>query len=208
MNFDLLFSKAKAAGIEDLQIKYSGSTEFDVEAFKGQLEKYQIADSASLSVKGIYNKKMGTVTTEVINEDVFDFLVKSVVDSAKLIDSKDEVFIYEGDKEYPVIEGLFNDSLDKVDAKIKIQETINLEKAVVANDKRVTMVQTFYGEGTTNILIQNSKGLKLEKLVNSAMYGAYAIATDGKDQRTGMEFQFTNEYSEFDFQLNTRHTHQ
>ena len=67
MNFDSLFKKAKEAGIEDLQLTYSAGTEFDLEVFKGEIEKYQIADSAGLSVKGIYNGKMGTVRTEIIN---------------------------------------------------------------------------------------------------------------------------------------------
>jgi PmbA protein len=200
MNYDLLFDKAKAAGIEDIQIYYSAGTEFDIEVFKGAVEKFQIADSARLSVKGIYNGKMGTVSTEVINEDVFDFLVDSVVASAKLIDSQDEVFIYEGDKEYPEIKGLFNDELDKVETAKKLEDTKALEAKVMALDERLRMVQAFYGQGTTNVLIQNSKGLKLEKKVNSAVFGAYAIASDGTDQRTAYEFTFTNDYNDFDFE--------
>lgn len=200
MNFDLLFKKAKEAGIEDLQLSYAGGTELDVEVFKGVIEKYQIADSARLSVKGIYEGKMGTVTTEIINEDVFDFIVESVVASAKVISSQDEVFIYEGDESYPEIEGLFNPELDNVDAKTKIENTLELEKIVMASDERMKMVQAYYGQGTTNVLIQNSKGLNLEKKVNSAYFGAYAIASDGKDQRTAMAFKFSNDYNDFDLQ--------
>lgn len=199
MNFDLLFKKAKEAGIEDIQVTYSAGTELDVEVFGGSIEKYQIADSARLRAKGIYNGKMGTVSTEVINEEVFDFLVESIVNSAKVIDSKDEVFIYEGDKEYPEIEGLFNAELNEVPAKQKIEDTLKLQAKVMEADERMKMVQAYYGQGTTNVLIQNSKGLKLEKKVNSAMFGAYAIATDGKDQRTAFEFTFTNDYNDFDF---------
>jgi PmbA protein len=163
MNFDLLFKKAKEAGIEDIQVTYSAGTELDVEVFGGRIEKYQIADSARLRAKGIYNGKMGTVSTEVINEDVFDFLVESIVNSAKVIDSKDEVFIYEGDKEYPEIDGLFNAELNEVSAKQKIEDTLKLQELVMAADERMKMVQAYYGQGTTNVLIQNSKGLKLEK---------------------------------------------
>ena len=200
MNFDLLFEKAKAAGIEDIQVTYSGGTELDVEVFKGTIEKYQIADTAKLRAKGIYNGKMGTVSTEVISEDVFDFVVDSIVASAKVIDSQDEVFIYEGDKDYPELTGLFNAELNEVSAKKKIEDTLKLEEMVMAQDDRMKMVQAYYGQGTTNVLIQNSKGLKLEKKVNSAMFGAYAIASDGKDQRTAFEFEFTNDYNDFDFE--------
>jgi PmbA protein len=198
MNFDVLFKKAKEAGIEDIQVTYSGGTEFDIEVFNKQIEKYQIADSAKLSVKGIYKGKMGTVVTEVINEEAFDFVVESIVASAKAIESSDEVFIYEGDKEYPTVEGLLNEELGNVPAKQKIDDTLKLEELVMNKDERMKMVQTYYGEGTTKVLIQNSKGLKLEKEVNSAMFGVNAIATDGEDQRSAFEFIFTNDYSDFD----------
>lgn len=200
MNFDKLFELAKEKGIEDIQISYSGGTEFDVEVFKGELEKYTIADTASLSAKGIYEGKMGTVSTEIINEDMFGFIVDSIIQSAKLIDSEDEVFIYEGDKDYKAVEGLLNTELDKVAAKKKIEDTFELEKVVMEKDKRMKMVQAFYGEGTTKKVIQNSKGLKLEKEVNSALFGVYAIASDGEDQRTAYEFIFTNDYNDFDFE--------
>jgi len=199
MNFDLLFKKAKEAGIEAIQVYYAAETEFEVEIFNGVIDKYQIADSAKLSVKGIYDSKMGTVSTEIIKEEDFDFLVDSVIASAKAIDSKDEVFIYEGDKEYPEIEGLYNPELDKVAAKKKIDDTMALWKNVKELDERMKMVQAFYGEGTTKILIQNSKGLKLEKTVNAGVFGVYAIASDGKDQRTAIEYIFTNDYNDFDF---------
>jgi len=199
MNFDLLFKKAKEAGIEDIQVYYARDTEFEVEVFKGSIEKYQISDSSKLGAKGIYKGKMGTVSTEVINEEVFDFLVESIVASAKVIDSQDEVFIYEGDENYPEVLGLYNEELFKVEAKKKIEDTKELEKIVLAQDDRMKMVQAFYGEGTTTVLIQNSKGLKLEKVVNSAVFGVYAIASDGKDQRTAYEFIFTNDYNDFNF---------
>ena len=200
MNFEKLFALAKDKGIEDIQVYYSGNTELDIEVFKGSVEKYAIADSAKLTVKGIYNGKMGGVSTEVVNEDVFDFIVDSIIGSAKMIDSEDEVFIYEGDKEYKQVEGLFDSSLDEVGAAKKIEDTKRFEELVLAQDERINMVQAFYGEGTTEVLIQNSKGLKLNKKVNSGVIGAFIIASDGKDQRTTYEYKLSNDYKDFDLE--------
>lgn len=200
MNFDKLFTLGKEKGIEDLQVYYSAGTDFDIEVFKGSVEKYSISDSASLSVKGIYDGKMGTVHTEIIEESEFDFLVNSVIDSAKAITSEDEVFIYEGDKEYPEVNGLYNEELKLIPAAEKIEIVKKFEKLVMAQDERITMVQAFYGEGTTNVLIQNSKGLKLEKLVNSSILGAFIIASDGKDQRTTYEYKQTNQFENFNIE--------
>lgn len=200
MNFDKLFKAAALKGIEDIQVYYSEDNQFDIEVFKGELEKYTIADTQRLSVKGIYDSKMGTVTTEVITDDIIDFVIDSIIASAKTIDSEDEVFIYEGDKEYKEVKGLFNESIYKVEAKEKIATVIDLEKKVMAIDKRIRMVQAFYGEGSNSVLIKNSKGLNLEKKVNDALVGVYVIASDGKDQRTAFEYIRSNDYSDFDFE--------
>lgn len=200
MNFDKLFALAKEKGIEDLQVYYVDDNQFDIEVFKHELEKYTIAATQKLSVKGIYDSKMGTVTTEVINEDIFEFLVDSVIASAKTIDSEDEVFIYAGDKEYKDIPGLYNESMYKVSAKQKIQDVLDLEKKVIAKDERIKMVQAFYSDGAVEVTIQNSKGLKLSKKVNDGLIGVYVIASDGKDQRTGMGYTRSNDYDDFDFE--------
>lgn len=200
MNFDKLFDIAKQKGIEDLQLYLSDSNEFEIAVFKSELENYAISSSQKLSVKGIYQGKMGTVTTEVLTDDVIDFIVDSVIASAKTIESEDEVFIYEGDKEYKVIEGLFSESLNEVTAKQKIDDSFELEKMIKAKDERINMVQVYYMEGSTKVNIKNSKGLNLEKLVNDGLIGAQVIANDGKDQRSSFEYIRSNDYKDFDFE--------
>ena len=198
MNFDLLFKKAKERGIEDIQVYLANDSNFDLQVFKGELENYTIASTQKLSVKGIYDSKMGTVTTEVINDNMIDFVIDSIVASAMAIDSEDEVFIYEGDKEYKVVEGLYNKSLDEVEPKIKIENLKKLEKKLMDKDERIRMVQAHYSDGGANVLIQNSKGLKLEKLVNYGIMYVQVVASDGKDQRTSFEYILSNDYNDFD----------
>jgi len=200
MNFDLLFKKAKEKGIEDIQVYLIKDKEFDLEVFKNELEKYSIASTHKLYVKGIYDSKMGTVTTEVITDDIIDFVIDSIIASAKTIDSEDEVFIYEGDKEYREVTGLYNESLNEVSAKDKINNMFELEKKVLAQDKRIIMARIMYSDGSRKITIKNTKGLELEKLVNVGTAVAYVVASDGKDQRVAYEFTNTNEYSDFDFE--------
>lgn len=198
MNFDKLFELAKSKGIEDIQVYFSDNSEFDITIFKGELDKYTIASTQKLSVKGIYKGKMGTVTTEVLTDEIIEFVVDSIIASAKTIDSEDEVFIYEGDKEYKKVEGLFNASIYDVPAKDKIADVTELEKKIMAKDKRIIMVQAFYGDGSNNVTIRNSKGLKLQKKVNDAMLGAQVIANDGEDQRSAFEYIRSNDYKDFD----------
>ena len=197
MNFDLLFKKAKESGIEDIQVYLAEENEFKLGVCKGELESYAIASTHSLSVKGIYDSKMGTVSTEVINDEMNDFIIESIIASAKAIDSEDEVFIYEGDKEYREVEGLYNEKFEKIDAKIKIDNLLALEKKVMEKDERIRMVQAHYQDGSGNVLIQNSKGLKLEKKGNGGIMYIQVIASDGKDQRTSFEYIMSNDYDDY-----------
>jgi PmbA protein len=200
MNFDKLFEVASSKGIEDLQVYFSDSSEFEISVFKSELDNYTIASTQKLSVKGIYEGKMGTVTTEVLTDDVIDFLVDSVIASAKAIESEDEVFIYEGDKEYKVVEGIYNESIYKVTAKQKIADSFKLEELIIAKDERIKMVQIYYQDGSSKVRIRNSKGLNLEKLVNDALIGTQVVANDGKDQRSAFEYIRSNDYSDFDLE--------
>jgi len=200
MNFDKLFEVASSKGIEDLQIYFVDSNEFEVGVFKSELENYTIANTQKLSVKGIYKSKMGTVTTEVLTDDVIDFLVDSVIASATAIESEDEVFIYEGDKEYKKIEGIYSESLNNVTAKQKIEDSFKLEELIKSKDERIKMVQVFYADGSTHVKIINSKGLNLEKLVNDGVMGAQVVANDGKDQTSAFEYIRSNEYSDFNLE--------
>jgi len=59
------------------------------------------------------------------------------------------------------------------------------------------MVQAHYSDGSGNVLIQNSKGLKLEKLVNGGIMYVQVLASDGKDQRTSFEYILSNDYNDF-----------
>lgn len=200
MNFEPLFTLAKEHGIEDIQIYYSGGIDFNVEVMNNSLEKFTISDTARLQVKGIYNGKMGTYVTETISEDIFETIVENVIASATAITAEEEVFIYEGDKEYKKLDYLFNQDLDQIDAAKKIEDTKQFEALIKEQDKRIVMVQAMYGDGKTNVRIENSKGLKLAKEVNSAFLGAMIIASDGTDQRTAFEYKLSNDYNDFDLE--------
>lgn len=198
MNFEKLFARAKEKNIQDIQVHYVADTKLDIEVLKGELENYTIADTKGLSVKGIYDGKMGTVSTEVISDEVIDFIIDSLIASANNIDSEDEVFIYGGDSIYQDVDDLYNKGLEEVDAKTKIDLAFDLENTTLKLDEKIKMVQAFYSEVKHQVRILNSKGLDLSKIVNSATAGVYVIASDGKDQRTGIEYIQSNVYEDFD----------
>lgn len=198
MNFELLFAKAKAKGIEDVQVFLVNRSELSIEVFSGEVDKYEIADSASLSIKGVYNKKLATVTTEDLRDERIDELVDNLIQNASIIDSLDEAIIYAGDPKYETLEGAYQPELANLDVAKKIAMVKDLDKLFHAADPRITIAETMYSETTRSVLLQNTKGLKLENKVNTAMLGGQIIAKDESDQRTGFDLVITNELSDMD----------
>ncbi len=198
MNFDVLFARAKEKGIEDVQIYLVNRNELSIEVFDGELDKYEIADTTSLSIKGLYNKRMGSFSTEVLDDSLIDTIVDQLIANASIIDSLDEAVIYAGDPEYKKLEGLYNPELTNLDVAKKIEHVKALDKLFHDADPKVSIVETMYSESTRTVILQNTKGLRLENKVNSAMIGGQVIVKDETDQRTSFDLAISNDFADFD----------
>ncbi|MFH5882524.1 MAG: TldD/PmbA family protein [Candidatus Izemoplasmataceae bacterium] len=197
MNFDKVFKIAKEKGVESIQCFYESSSQLDLEVFKGELEKHQMADTSVLTISGIYNGKMGKMVTEVIDLEEAEFWVDEIIKSASLIESMDEVFIFEGSKSYKALEGLYQAELNELPVEKKIQLVFDLEEKLRLLDTRVDISEAFYSEVTKRVLLQNSKGLKLEKEVNNAIFGAHVVAREDGDSRSAFEYVQSNILADF-----------
>ncbi len=121
MNLNLLFQIAKEKGINEIQVHEVQSNELEMEFLKGKLEKFSVADTVTLSVKGIYNGKMGYYITEVSSETEFETIIEGIIESASVVTNDEEVFIYAGDEHYEKVEKLYDESLNQVGVNKKIE---------------------------------------------------------------------------------------
>ena len=144
MNLDLLFLKAKQKGVLEVQAFLSHKNELSIEVFNGDLDKYEISDSSSLTIRGIYQGRFGTFVTEVMDDSVIDLIVDNLIANAKIIDSPDEAIIYAGDPHYEVVEGLYQEALESKDAAEKIAAVKALDELLHKADPRVSIAETMY----------------------------------------------------------------
>jgi len=198
MNFEKLFDKAKEKGIEAIQVHMESLQEVDFHVFNAELDKHQIADTMQLSIKGIYNGKMGKMVTESIDEEAMDEWLEALKASASAVESEDEVFIYEGDKSYKDIDLFKESNLSELSHQEKLNMTHELESKLKALDERVKISQAFYGETTKKVILKNSKGLNLEKNIKNAILGADVVVRSEDDSRSAFDFVQTNDPADFD----------
>ncbi|MDT8337384.1 MAG: TldD/PmbA family protein, partial [Candidatus Izemoplasmatales bacterium] len=200
MNLDKLFKRAKEKGIQDLEIFASDRNSLSIDIFNGEVDKYEIADTNALTIKGIYNNKMGHFRTEILEDSVIDEILDTIIASAKEIDSLDDAIIYEGDEHYEDLKDIYNEELFNLDVQKKINHLLALDKYLHEYDKRVSVVETMYSENTNAVILKNSKGINLSNKANSAYIGGNVIVKDGVDQRVGFDVVISNDFNDFDIE--------
>ncbi len=198
MNIEKLFKVAKEKGIQDIEVYLFDSDKLSITIFEGEVDKYEIAKSSSLNVKGMYNNKMGVYRTELFEDDLIEEIVDTIIASANVIDSLDDAIIYEGDHHYDEIQGIFSEELTQIDVAKKIELVKDMDKKFHEFDKRVKNVETDYSEITNHVILQNSKGLKLENKANTSYIAGQVIVADEHDQRVGFDVQITNNFNEYE----------
>lgn len=88
-----MLAAAKAAGIDPAEVYYHGGDSFNVSALDGEISDYKVASSCGVSLRGQYNGKMGSASTEAFDDDAVRQLIDGVKESATLLetDEQDEI---------------------------------------------------------------------------------------------------------------------
>ncbi len=198
MNYNLLFEKAKAKGVEDVEIYLSKSKSTSISVFKQDVDAMSIEDNEVISVRGIFKDKMGYAYTEKLNEDQFDHLLDTIIANAKVIESNDEEIIFEGSKKYEELNHTCN-NIDEIQNSDIISSLKKLVKDIMNFDQKIDSGSAKLVKRNSKVKIINSKGIDLEN-ENSYFYiMSSALAIDGKSRGNHYEILGYNDYKEFDF---------
>lgn len=200
MNLDqfiqAVLDEAKKEGILAAEIYLSSRDSFRAMCVQGQIANYTVNDTRGLSLRGLYQGKMGYAATEALDEEAVGQLVRSVKESAELTEDDDVQEIYPGDGEYPKVEN-YQQALDQVEEQEKLRLIQEIEKKALAMDPRITalnynMISTSSGERR----IVNSYGLNLGYRDNMAVCYVSATAKEGERVSTGSGFKVTRRFEE------------
>ncbi|MBC8591334.1 TldD/PmbA family protein [Wansuia hejianensis] len=192
-----LLNKAKE-NMEDVEAFLIKDKEISMGVYKGQLDKYSIAESGGLSLRGIYNGKMGYSYTERIDDSSVDKLIQDTLENSKYIDDLDPETIFEGSDKYENINN-FNETLGNVPVSEKIDFLKKLEKEALSLDNRVFAADAcVYQEFEQERYIRNTKGIDLHDKVNGAISYISVVVKDGEDTKTGFSLRIIKNFSELD----------
>lgn len=173
--------------------------QLDIEIYKGEIEKYSLAESGGLSFRGSSQGKMGYSYTERLEESALDSLVYEALENSKYIEGSDDEIIFSGSESYEEINH-YDDSLNQVPTQDKLNFLINLEKEAYSLDERVFAVNACaYQEFEGERYLVNSKGLDLHDKSNGGAAYISVVVKDNEDTKTGISYRIFYDFSSLDY---------
>lgn len=198
MNIKKLIARAKERGIDELQVSIDRSSKFSFEIFHSEVEGLKRAEDVTISVLGIYNGKLGGVTTTRNDNAVIDHLLDIIVSSAKVNEKPMEIPFFAGSPKYKK-GNVFNKKLATIGAKEKIDKLLGVEKALFAYDQRVNEVcDLSYCEVESSSEFYNSSGLALKQKSNYFYIVGGVVMKDGEEVKTNYDIFIDSDFDAFD----------
>lgn len=174
------FEEAEKRGISPFLVNFYSATDISVEVFNGEVEIQQIGTSQEISGKGIYDGKLGTFSTDAIDEKTPSLLADNVLESAKYgREMKKETF-YAGGKRYRKVK-IDPKEFEPATLKDLREFALNLCKKIQAIDKRLTKVFVDVTLHTSNGFKQNSLGLKCSHK-SFGYYGNFSVVAENEEK--------------------------
>lgn len=186
MNLKALMERAKQENFEAIEIFEQKQTSIGIAIFNGVVDKNEISDLATLSIRGIYDGKIAYLDLENQNEDI-DFVIKSLKDNAASLTTDEKFFIFEGSPKYPILPTIEHD-FEKHSHFDKIEILKQLEQKMKAKDERIIFVPYCnYSEEKTTTRIVNSKGLDIQKENGYCVVVVQVVARENDDTQSGYD---------------------
>ena len=198
--FDAAKTRAEGQGDFACEAVYSAQESFEAEVLKGELLKYAVSDTRTLRFRVLLNGRVGSASTQVLDDAAVDLLVDGAFENAGLIESEDRQFMFPGSPEYPKL-ALYDQALADMTAAEKIDLAKRLEALTLAKDARIDRVEgcaVFYECSETAMV--NTLGLNVSSRGN--VLGGYVgpIAQEGDKVNSGFKLFFALKPGDIDLE--------
>ena len=187
-------------GFEECEASFAQDSSMSIDILKGEVSSYENSVTSTLSFRGLKNGQMGYCSTNILNDDSIDFLLKSAMENCEVLNDEDPQFIYcdENNKD------LYFSQITEAFAKNRYKKFedlgLGLEKAILALDERIDAVDILsINCGTGPFLIINSKGLHSYRDTDgiSLVASGRAIDADGS-VKSGGHYWIGKDIDDFD----------
>lgn len=187
MNFSKLKECALKEGITDIEIYESISNGVEISTFNGVVENNTSFATKVCAIRGVYNNQIVTVYEENCNDEMIPSIIERIKDNCSIKNQNDPFFIYQGDKEYPVLNEKETD-FDDYSLEDKINLCSRLTELMKKRSPYVQMTEVSYSESEGSTRIVNSNGLDLQKNSKYGFLVAEAVCNRDGENKTGFDY--------------------
>lgn len=176
--------QARAAGLTDYELYYSRTSFCQYKPFEGKIDRFTGNTSIGVCLRCLIGGRMGSASTQLMDQEEALRLVEQSIQSARLVDGKDPAFLY-----LPGNDGAERPSLPPPPepapapaAPEMVRTALDLEKRTLQADPQVAGVaEAAYFFEESEIRIVSSHGV--DRFHRSALAGGYVepyIQKDGE----------------------------
>ncbi len=199
MTYNEIINKGLSLGISEIELYIVSSKGMNMSLTDGTLDTNSFTDNFGMSIRGLYNGKMGYVYLESTEVSAVDFALNSLIENAEKVTSSNKAFIYDGSGTYQEVETKKAD-YNNYPISEKLEKLQKLSQDVLAVDEKIRKVgHCRYAENASTTEIINSKGLNLKREFSYAMVMAGALASDGKETSLGYARDAGFEFGKLDY---------
>ena len=186
---------AEEKGLKDYELYYTESEDISAEALMHELTKFSTSKDQGVCFRCIYEGKMGYASTELFTDTEALRIVENAMENAQVIESEDQVFIYDGKDTYQKIEEA---NTTEPSAKELVSTVLELEQRLFQKEEKVKEgSEAFAGYGLVKFALCNSKGLDLFHSYNYSQLGAMVMVEEGEEVYNGYKI-LTDDFKNFD----------
>ena len=177
---------AQAAGISPAEATVARSEAFSVRVRAQKLEDYKVSDRVQLTLRGRWQGRIGTASTQAMDRESLALLIQGVKESAELIEDDEQDDILPPDAHYEAVCN-YSDALDAISAEDKIALAMCIDERICAADARVSPDATVVSTASEVFSIKNTLGLNLSHSSNLIYAYASCLAREGDAAATGFK---------------------
>lgn len=195
MTFQEIINRGLELGLEAVEVYVSNSESNSLKLDDGKLESYNSEAIFGVSIRGLYQGKMGYVYTETLDDFEVEQILKKLFENVKMIDSTEPEFMYDGKAEYVDVDELSSDYKEHSTAE-KIAMLQKLENDILSTSDKIKKVgYCQYAETSQKVQIINSKGLNLKRSYSYISTFAGALASENDQTVMGYAGDINTNFS-------------
>jgi PmbA protein len=190
---------------EQLEAYVGRSSDTQVRVYEGEVEQLAVADSQGVGVRVVRDGRQGFAYCGTFDPDALAETVAEARDNAAFGEPDEANGLPEPDGVEPVALDLWRPGLADVPTADKLALALELERAVLGADSRITGVESCdYADALAEAAIVTTTGVRRASRETGCELVAYSLAADGDDTQTGFGFSLGRSFDELDVAVAAR----